>query len=119
MQPGKPGANRTRTSYGAEVVANVATPKRPLPDVFRLDRKRLVACGAVRETNRATVPQGALQQDAARHGWGPWLAPGVYRSITTTGQEMFCILDHGPAAQPRYEVTGNYFSAVVGVKGSK
>lgn len=119
LLPGPAGANHGRTSYGAEVVATVETPKRPAPDVFRLDRKRVVSCGAVRETSTATVPQGALQQDAGRRSWGPWLAPGVYRSITSTGQDLFCILDHGPAARPRYEIIGDYFSNIVAVKGTK
>ena len=117
VRPGRKGADRERTSYGANVVTKVEVRAKDPVYVYRLDRKRTIACGAVRSPSRYSSPGMALVQGPDRKGWGAALDPGEYLSITSTVQNMTCILDHGPSARPRYEVTGEYFTKNASVTG--
>ncbi len=119
LRQGRRGADRGRTSFGANSVTRIEVRAKDPIYVYRLDRARTIACGAVRTASRYSDPGIALVQGPDRKGWGMPLDPGDYLSITSTSQTMTCVLDHGPSARPRYEVTGDYSTEDVAVTGTR
>jgi hypothetical protein len=59
---------------------------------FAVDGGWSVSCSAVRHATLFTPRRGQLAvQDAARHNWGPTLAPGTYDALTENHVEQSCI----------------------------
>lgn len=84
-------ANMT-TSYGARLHSRILV--RPQADgVFGADLGKglLLGCYTIHQVLRYSL-DGGLSQDAGRHNWGPYLAPGAYRTITTDTAQSFCDL---------------------------
>ena len=79
------------TNYGAMVRT---TPQVRLADdgVYGLSLKNgdVLACYTFHQVDRYQIPNGYLQQDAGRDQFGPFLAPGTYRSITIDNGNAEC-----------------------------
>jgi hypothetical protein len=113
LDQGRPNANRGTTDYGAPMVATTELHKQDPIFTFRLDRKRVITCGAWHSPVTTFAPPGqVLVQPPNRHGWGPDLRPGSYASVTLDQQTLTCILDHGTGATRRYEGIGDYHATI-------
>jgi hypothetical protein len=115
---GNTHAHRTsHTSYGATVRARGAV--RPGADGafgLTLPGGRVLACFTLHELDTYSL-RGGLAQGDLRRQWGPELAPGGYRTITTDTAEPECAAGAG-VGQAVPGLWLEYAPQVVGVTGT-
>jgi hypothetical protein len=93
---------------------------RPGPDGvygIALRSGKVLACFTLHELDTYSL-KGGLAQGADREEWGPLLAPGAYRRVTTDAALPECTVGSGSAADAGQLVL-RYDRVVVGVTGAR